>query len=365
MARRRPPKTSHLDKLTSRKVPDRLSTWAGRYLEFAVRGIRSDEVATKIARHLERFRHFFHENYGHDRVSACLRRDVTAWRDALVKDGLAASTINGHLSSLSGFASWLDAQAPGLFPAGNPARGIGELGLPPLEPKALTIEQVRSLKNLCDRLQRCYQLKGRRWRQTLTREAPLGARSRPLRDRAIIFFLLSTGLRRSELVGLDRKQLEPSDPEGLRHARVARVRGVQGKRRSQRTVFLSRDARHALADYLEEEWPRDAGPGSNALFLSANGLPARKGDGRLTGRAVNVLVEKIGRWHDAETVDSDRRIGVLSPHVLRHTFGFLLARMTGADTYELERRLGHRSQRYIQRYTNPPETVAAGYVEAF
>jgi len=31
----------------------------------------------------------------------------------------------------------------------------------------------------------------------------------------------------------------------------------------------------------------------------------------------------------------------------------------------LERRLGHRSQRYIQRYTNPPEAVAATYIEEF
>jgi len=39
--------------------------------------------------------------------------------------------------------------------------------------------------------------------------------------------------------------------------------------------------------------------------------------------------------------------------------------LTGADAYELERRLGHRSQRYIQRYTNPPEAVAASYIEEF
>jgi hypothetical protein len=43
----------------------------------------------------------------------------------------------------------------------------------------------------------------------------------------------------------------------------------------------------------------------------------------------------------------------------------LTARVTGADAYELERRLGHRSQRYIQRYTNPPEAIAAGYIERF
>jgi integrase len=52
-------------------------------------------------------------------------------------------------------------------------------------------------------------------------------------------------------------------------------------------------------------------------------------------------------------------------HALRHTFAFQLAKVTGADAYELERRLGHRSQRYIQRYTNPPEQVAASYVEGF
>jgi integrase len=54
----------------------------------------------------------------------------------------------------------------------------------------------------------------------------------------------------------------------------------------------------------------------------------------------------------------------LRPHDLRHTFAFALAETTGKDAYELERRLGHRSQRYIARYTNPPEDVAAAYVEA-
>lgn len=49
---------------------------------------------------------------------------------------------------------------------------------------------------------------------------------------------------------------------------------------------------------------------------------------------------------------------------LRHTFAFQLAEATDADAYEFERRLGHRSQPYIARYTNPPEDIAAGYVEA-
>ena len=82
-------------------------------------------------------------------------------------------------------------------------------------------------------------------------------------------------------------------------------------------------------------------------------------------RTINRILEQIGRWHDAEQTDPTRHILPLCPHDLRHTFAFQLAKVTGADTYELERRLGHRSQRYIQRYTNPPEDVAATYVEDF
>jgi integrase len=130
-------------------------------------------------------------------------------------------------------------------------------------------------------------------------------------------------------------------------------------------VFLSADARTALADYVEHERTGDSTAGATALFLSATGLPARSADGRLSPRAINLILEQLGRWHDAEVTDPVRRVSPLRPHDLRHTFAFQLARTTGADAYELERRLGHRSQRYIQRYTNPPEAVAAAYIERF
>ena len=119
--------------------------------------------------------------------------------------------------------------------------------------------------------------------------------------------------------------------------------------------------------YLETERPKDAGQAikSEAIFLSAAGTPARRADGRLSVRAVNLLLERIGHWRDAEVTDSARWISPSRPHDLRHTFAYRLATATGKDAYELERRLGHGSQRYIQRYTNPPEDVAAGYVEEF
>lgn len=343
--------------------PDSLTYWMARYQTLAVKNLRAEAVARKIALHLERFLTFFKETYGHDRISACLQRDVRAWQAALQQDYTNA-TVNNHLASLSGFASWVHSHNPQLFPAGNPVRGIGELSLPPLEPRALNEQQVQSLKNLCDRLEPFYRLKGRRW-ATKEAEAPLHVHARPLRDKAIVFVLLSTGLRREELVRLSLDQLQPNTPEALRQARKVRISRVRGKGKTERTVFLSKDARLALADYLEQEYLQDAMPQTTALFLSAAGLPARAPDGRLSPRAINRILERIGRWHDAEQPDPSRHISPLCPHDLRHTFAFRLAQVTGADAYELERRLGHRSQRYIQGYTNPPEEVAAAYVETF
>ena len=80
-------------------------------------------------------------------------------------------------------------------------------------------------------------------------------------------------------------------------------------------------------------------------------------------RTINDVCERVGAWHDGEQPDPDRQLGGLHPHALRHTFGYRIAEDTGKDPYEVERRLGHRSQRYIARYTNPPEDAAAGFAE--
>jgi integrase len=345
----------YLDKFTTRKVqddytrllaalPDSLEAWITQYIQLAVTGVRSSAVAQKIVLHLARYLEYFQQVYGHDRISTCLKRDVVSWQKQMQTDGLAHSTINNHLASLSSFCTWVHSHAPQLFPAGDPTKGVGELGLPPLEPRALDEDQIRSLKNLCDRLDHFHFLKG--WRQT---NHQVRAHARPWRDRAIVYLLLSTGLRREEVVRLNLDQVEPQTPEALRTARKAKITRVKGKGKTERTVFLSADARNALADYLERERGRDATAGQTALFLTASSIAVRTPDGRLSLRAFNLILEQIGRWHDAEQRDPARHISPLRPHDLRHTFAFELAKATGADAYELERRLGHRSQRYIQR----------------
>src|SRR5260221_6777931 len=84
-------------KITSRKViapgrdpaeaDDSVAAWAQRYLDQAVRGVRSEEVAGKIGRHLERFAGLLVTRLRHDRVSAVTPREGTAWRDHLAAEG--------------------------------------------------------------------------------------------------------------------------------------------------------------------------------------------------------------------------------------------------------------------------------------
>jgi integrase len=344
-----------------------LAAWIARYLDLAIHGVWSPEGARKVALELERFRAFFLDRYGHERIAFVLRRDVVAWLDQLEAAGYAPATVNHHLAALSGFMTWVASHDPAALPHGSPTQGVSARPLPPLEPRALSDRQVQSLKNLCDRLPTFYQRKGRRW-SAHPGGRPLRANARPYRDRAIVFVLLSTGIRREELVNLNLGQLQPNTPDALRRARRAALTGIAGKNRTRRDVFLSSDARLALADYLERERAIDARqPDSPAapLFLSAAANPTRSDSGRLSTRLINTILDQIGRWHDAEHDDPARHISPLRPHDLRHTFAFRLARVTGADPYELERRLGHQSQRYIQRYTNPPVEVAAGYVEDF
>ena len=120
--------------ITSRKVTDpergldeagdSLATWTQQYLDLAVRGVRSEEVAGKIGRHLERFAGWLVTGLGHDRVSAVTPREVAAWRDHLAAEGnigrdgtasaMAPATVNNHLAHLSALFSWITVHAPPL-----------------------------------------------------------------------------------------------------------------------------------------------------------------------------------------------------------------------------------------------------------
>src|SRR6266545_6168031 len=251
-------------KIASRKVvrvggaavdaDDSLTVWVDRYLDLAVRGVRSAEVAG-----------------WREHLAATEVRPRRGGRTQT----LAPATVNNHLAHLSAFFTWTLAHAPaGLLPHGDPTSRVELLRLPAPEPRALSAAQVRTVKNVLDRLEGFHHLRGRRHRGDT--DLAVHAHARPLRDRAIVHLLLGTGLRRAELVGLDLDQLEPNTPAALRRAKRARLLGVRGKGRTSRTVFLGKDARAALADYLDHERPGDVDEASAALFVAARSIATRR-----------------------------------------------------------------------------------------
>ncbi|MDA8438631.1 MAG: site-specific integrase [Propionibacterium sp.] len=138
-----------------------------------------------------------------------------------------------------------------------------------------------------------------------------------MRDRAIIYLPPSTGLRREELATLDLDQIRPNLPTALRTAKTTKITGVKAKGRTSRHMFVSADARAALADYLAHERPTDAGPDSVAMFWSAASIGSRRPDGRQPPRSGNLICEQIGRWNDGEQPDPTHHISPLRPHDLR------------------------------------------------
>ncbi len=166
-------------------------------------------------------------------------------------------------------------------------------------------------------------------------EAPsLAEGDEPLarRDRAILELLYAAGLRVSELVGLDWRDVDLS----------ARVLRVMGKGRKERMVPFGRPAAEALRRWLEVwEGVRKHGSAKEKddeepVFLNRFGA-------RLTDRSVRNILD---RWVDAASVARG-----VHPHTLRHTFATHLLE-NGADLRAIQELLGHSSLSTTQKYTH-------------
>lgn len=155
-----------------------------------------------------------------------------------------------------------------------------------------------------------------------------GIASLEIRDRAMLEVLYSTGVRVSELVGLNWRDID----FGLGILRVV------GKGSKERIVPVGEVALQALRDYGAEQikqWGRSA-KGGEAVFLNRSGK-------RITTRSVARILEKRLRATGIPV-----RMG---PHGLRHTFATHLLN-SGADLRVIQELLGHASLSTTQRYTH-------------
>jgi integrase/recombinase XerC len=162
-------------------------------------------------------------------------------------------------------------------------------------------------------------------------EAPADASPLGLRDRAFLELLYSSGLRVSELTGLDLDDLDLA--EGM-----VRVLGKGGK---ERVVPVGGPARDAVRRWIAEGRPAllagvDGAGARGALFVNYRG-------GRLSPRSV---ARRLDRWVTAAGLPRH-----VHPHVLRHCFATHLLG-NGADLRGIQELLGHASLSTTQRYTH-------------
>ena len=152
-----------------------------------------------------------------------------------------------------------------------------------------------------------------------------------LRDRTILETLFSTGLRVSELVSLNRDQIDLERKEF----------GVKGKGKKIRVVFLSDTAAQWIDRYLQARKDH-----FKPLFIRHSGAVDARNNGekmRLTARSIQRIVAKYAK-----------RSGLpieATPHTLRHSFATDLL-ISGADIRSVQEMLGHESIRTTQVYTH-------------
>jgi len=151
------------------------------------------------------------------------------------------------------------------------------------------------------------------------------------RDKAILEMLFSTGLRVSELVGLNISQVNLDRGEFM----------VRGKGSKDRIVFMSEDAKHWVNEYLKLRTD-DYKP----LFIRALTGKYQEEDGeyfRLTARSVQRLVKYYTKLSGI--------IKTVTPHTLRHSYATDLL-INGADIRSVQSMLGHSSITTTQIYTH-------------
>jgi site-specific recombinase XerD len=269
---------------------------------------RSSKTIENYHHYLQRFAEF----YGDRAMANLSTSDVHAYQLFLNRfmdareHGLGVKTQNYHLIALRAFLKYLvRMDEPSLAPEKVDLKKIPERSV-----DFLSREEVERLFEVVD----------------------LGKRG-GLRDRAALETLYSTGLRVSELVGLNRSQVDLERREFT----------VRGKGKKPRIVFLSERCVKWLKLYLA-----DRADNWEPVFISFGrnregeelGLGEKR---RLTAYSIEEMVRRAGRL-----AGIGKRV---TPHLLRHSFATELLH-NGADIRSVQEMLGHASITTTQIYTH-------------
>lgn len=225
--------------------------------------------------------------------------DVDRYTKHLLGLGKTVSTVTRSLASLKSFYAFL--QAEGAV-ASNPAKGLSLEKVERKLPQILTSKEVE-----------------------LFLEQPDPRDAKGCRDKAMLELLYATGIRVSELIGLNLEHLNLS--AGFLRCET---------RKKERIIPLYPTAIKALTDYIEHVRPQIIEqPEERALFVNMNGSRmSRQGFWKI-----------IKHYQDMAGIQKD-----ITPHTLRHSFAAHLLE-NGADLRSIQEMLGHADISSTQVYT--------------
>lgn len=219
-------------------------------------------------------------------------------------EGKSKTTVARRLAALRSFFAFLYREGRISL---NPARLVATPKTPKHLPSFLSVDDAFSLV-----------------------QEPEGFGLLPVRDKALLELLYSSGLRVSEIAGLNVEDVN------IREGLVK----VLGKGRKERIVPIGGKALDALKAYLIERLlykkKKKSDASDSALFLNKSAT-------RLTDRQIRRIVVKYARAIGIE--------GQIGPHTLRHTFATHLL-TGGADLRVIQELLGHSSLSTTQKYTH-------------
>lgn len=277
------------------------------YIEhLEVEGGRSIKTAENYRLYLERFVEFS-DDVQVSKITSELVRKYRLWLNRyknINEAELDIITQSYHLIALRGFLKYLSRRD---IPSLSPDKII----LPKVSRKQVTFLYRDEVNRLLTQIDT--------------------ASEQGLRDRAIIELLFSSGLRVSELVGLDRDHVNTKRREFM----------VRGKGQKDRPVFISQATAMHIENYLAA---RDDSLPPLFISYSRNVSATTSGDyKRLTARSVQRMLSNYARLAGITKH--------VSPHTMRHSYATDLL-MNGADLRSVQSMLGHSNISTTQVYTH-------------
>lgn len=262
--------------------------------------IYSEKTFKAYKEDLRQFEEFAREEIGDSAPTEVKAELVREWIVSLMDKGYTSTSINRKLSALRSFYKFLLRK--------------GEVTVNPLQ----KITGPKNKKPLPVFLKESEMDK-------LLDEVDFGEGFKGCRDHLIIEMFYATGVRLSELIGLDDKDVDFSSS----------LIKVTGKRNKQRLIPFDEELKKSMQEYVDLR--NEAVPlRSDAFFIRENG-----------GRLTRSIVENLVKRNLSKVVTVKKR----SPHVLRHTFATTMLNHD-AELGAIKELLGHESLAATEVYTH-------------